>query len=74
MKKFALAASIAMLMMISGQAFAQTAAPNALYEPEATSRLAWQTVYVDNAFGGTATTETAQPDAYRYHGGPKSND
>jgi len=73
-KNFALAASIAMLMTISGQALAETAAPNAWYEPDATSPSAWQTVYADNAFGGTVATETAQPDAYRYHGGPKSND
>jgi hypothetical protein len=69
-KNFALAASIAMLMTISGQALAETAAPNAWYESEATSPSA----YADNAFNGTVATETAQSDAYRYHGGPKSND
>jgi len=73
-KNFALAASIAVLMTISGQALAQTAAPNAWYESEATSPSAWQTVYTVNAFDGTVATETAQPNAYQYHGGPKSND
>jgi hypothetical protein len=73
-KNFALAASIAMLMTISGQALAETAAPNAWYGPEATSPSAWQTAYADNTFNGTVATETAQADAYHYHGGPKSND
>jgi hypothetical protein len=73
-KNFALAASIAMLMTISGQALAETAAPNAWYEPEATTPSARQSIYAVNAFDGTVTTETAQPNAYRYHGGPKSND
>ena len=58
-KNFALAASIAMLMTISGQALAATAAPNARYGSEATSPSAWQTVYAGNAFNGTAATETA---------------
>jgi hypothetical protein len=70
-KNLALAASIAMLMTISGQALAETVVPNAWYEPEATSSSAWQTV---SAFDRTVPTETAQSDAYRYHGGPKSND
>jgi hypothetical protein len=73
-KNFALAASIAMLMTISGQALAATAAPNAWYGSEATSPSAWQTVYAGNAFNGTAATETAHADAFHYHGGPKSND
>jgi hypothetical protein len=73
-KNFALAASIAMLMTISGQALAETAAPNAWYESEVTGPSAWQTAHADDAFNGTAATETAQSDAYRYHGGPKSND
>ena len=59
-KNFAFAASIAMLMTISGQALAATAAPNAWYGSEATSPSAWQTVYAGNPFNGTAATETAQ--------------
>ena len=73
-KNLALAASIAMLMTISGQALAETAAPNASYEPETTSPSARQAAYAANAFDRTVTTETAQSDAYHYHGGPKSND
>jgi hypothetical protein len=70
-KNFALAASIAMLVTISGQALAETAAPNARYEPEAASTAGWRAV---NAFDRTAATGTAEPDAYHYHGGPKVND
>ena len=69
-----LAASIAMLMTISGQALAETAAPNAWYEPETTSPSARQAAYAANAFDRTVATETAQSNAYHYHGGPKSND
>jgi hypothetical protein len=74
MKNFALAASIAMLMTISGQALAATAAPNARYGSGATSASAWQRFYAGNAVNGTAATETAHADAFHYHGGPKSND
>ena len=73
-KNIAFAASIAMLMTISGQALAATAAPNAWYGPAATSPSAWQTAYAGNALNGTAATETTHADAYHYHGGPKSND
>jgi hypothetical protein len=73
-KNFALAASIAMLMTMSGQALAATAAPNAWYGSEATSPSAWQTVYAGKAFNGTAATETTHAEAFHYHGGPKSND
>jgi hypothetical protein len=70
-KNFALAASIAMLMTMSGQALAKTAAPNAWYEPEAASPAV---VHAVNAFDRTVATETAEPGAYHYHGGPKFND
>lgn len=70
-KNFALAASIAMLMTISGQALAETATPNAWYEPEAASTAGRQAA---SAFDRTVATETAQPEAYHYHGGPKAND
>ena len=73
-KNFALAASIAMLMTISGQALAETAAPNAWYEPETTNPSVRQAAYAANAFDGSVATETAQPNAYQYHGGPKTND
>jgi hypothetical protein len=60
-KKLALAASMAMLMTISGRAFAETAAPSDQ-----------QAVYAFNAFDRAAATDTTN--AYRYHGGPKYND
>ena len=58
----ALAASMVMLMTISGQAFAETAAPSER-----------QAVYAFNA-DRAAATETDATNAYRYHGGPKYND
>ena len=73
-KNFAFAASIAMLMMISGQALAETATSNAWYEPEAASPSTWQAVYGVNGFDRTMATETGAPNAHQYHGGPKSND
>jgi len=74
-RKFALAASIAMLMTISGQALAETATSKAWYEPEeAASPSARQAVYGVNVFDRVMATETAAPNAYHYHGGPKSND
>jgi hypothetical protein len=57
----ALAASMVMLMTISGQAFAETAAPSDR-----------QAVYAFNAFD--RATESDATNAYRYHGGPKYND
>jgi hypothetical protein len=62
-KNLALAASMVVLMTISGQAFAETAAPSDQ-----------QAVYAFNAFDRAAATETDATDAYRYHGGPKYND
>jgi len=73
-KNFAFAASIAMLMTISGQALAETATSNAWYEPEAASPSARQAVYGVNAFDQTMATEAGAHNAYHYHGGPKSND
>jgi hypothetical protein len=73
-KNFAFAASIAVLMMISGQALAETATSNAWYEPEAAGPAARQAVYGVNAFDRTMATETGTHNAYQYHGGPKSND
>ena len=45
-KNLALAASVMMLVVISGQAFAETAAPNARYWPEATGPSDRQAVFV----------------------------
>jgi hypothetical protein len=76
-KNLALAASITMLVAISGPAFARTAATNELYGPGPSDRQ--QAAYAFDAFAYDAfdqamTTQTAEPDAYRYHGGPKYND
>jgi hypothetical protein len=70
-KNLALAASIMMLVTISGQAFADTAAPNARYWPEATGP---SEVYASNTFEPAMATQTAAPNTHRYHGGPKYND
>ena len=48
---------------VSGQAFAETAAPSDR-----------QAVCAFNAFDRAAATETDATNAYRYHGGPKYND
>jgi hypothetical protein len=62
-KNLALAASMVMLMTISGQAFAETAT---LSDQQA--------VYAFNAFDRAAAAEADAANTYRYHGGPKYND
>jgi hypothetical protein len=69
-----LAASMTMLITLSGQALAGTATPNARYRPEATARSDRQMVPAFNVSGSAMATQTVQPNAHRYHGGPKSND
>jgi hypothetical protein len=59
--KLALAASLVMLMTVSGQAFAE-AAPS--YQ---------KAVYV-TAFDRAVATDTDAATAHHYHGGPKYND
>jgi hypothetical protein len=73
MKTLALAASIMTLIAISGQAFADTAPKNVRYWPAATAP-SDQQAYAFNAFDQAFAKQTTEPDAYRYHGGPKSND
>jgi hypothetical protein len=73
-KNLALAASITMLIAISGQAFADTASTNARYWSNATDSSDRQVVNAFNAFDPAMAAQTAEPNAYRYHGGPKSND
>jgi hypothetical protein len=73
-KNLALAASIMTLIATSGQAFADTAPTNARNWPEAASSSDRQAVDVFNAFDPADAAQTTQPNAYRYHGGPKSND
>ena len=73
-RNLALAASTMMLAAISGQAFAGTAAPNARHRAEATGLSDRQVVHAFNAFDPAMATQTVEPNAHRYHGGPKSND
>jgi hypothetical protein len=61
--KLALAASVVMLMMISGQASAETAADSDR-----------QAVYTAAAFNHAAATDADAATAHQYHGGPKYND
>ena len=72
-KKLALAASIMTLIAISGQAFADTATKNERYRLEATVPSDRQ-VSAFNTLYSAIATQTTEPNAYRYHGGPKSND
>ncbi len=73
-KNLALAASIVMLAAISGQALAGAATPKARYWPATTAPLDRQVGQAFNAFNSTMATQTVEPDAHRYHGGPKYND
>jgi hypothetical protein len=73
-KNLALVASMMTLIAISGQAFAETAPKNAQNWPEATSNSDRQVVDAFNAFDTAIARQTTEPNAYRYHGGPKSND
>ncbi len=61
--KLALAATLAMLMTISGQASAETAAPS--------NR---QAAFTAAAFDQAAATDADAATASHYHGGPKYND
>jgi hypothetical protein len=72
-KNLAFAASLTMLVAISGQALAGTAAPKARYRPKATAPSVRQVGHAFNAFDPAIATQTVEPNAHRYHGGPKSN-
>jgi hypothetical protein len=73
-KNLALAASIVMLVGISGQALAATA-PNARYSSAAAGPSdRQQAVYAFDAFDQAMAPQTVEPDAHRYQGGPKYND
>jgi hypothetical protein len=61
--KLALAASMVMLMTISGQAFAATAGPSDEHA-----------AYAATAFDHAAATDSDAANAHHYHGGPKYND
>jgi hypothetical protein len=70
-KNLALAASIAMLVAISGYTSAQ-AAGSYTHRSIATGRSDQRVGQAFNAF--YPATQTVEPNAHRYHGGPKSND
>ena len=73
MKKLALTASIITMIAISGQAFARATGSNTQYLPEVATSSNQQAV--SDAFDDSAmATQTVEPNAHRYHGGPKSND
>jgi hypothetical protein len=73
-KTLALAASLVLLMTISGQAFAATTASDVRHGIDVTDPFGRQTIDISNAVGPTLAAETGVTNAYRYHGGPKSND
>jgi hypothetical protein len=71
MKNLTLAASVTMLVAISGLASARAAEPS----PRDWSATTGQTnQHVRSAFNASYPTQTVETNAHRYHGGPKSND
>ena len=73
-KNLALAASITMLVAISGLASAGAAGSYARDWPAVTGRSDQQPRRAFNAFYPATATQTAETNVHRYHGGPKSND
>jgi hypothetical protein len=73
-KNLALAASIPMLFAISGLADARTAGSYTRHWTVAAGHSDQQVGPAFNAFYPTRATQTVEPNAHRYHGGPKSND
>src|SRR5260370_5593812 len=74
-KNLALAASIIAMVAVSGQAFARATGSNTRYLPEAAISSDQQVVSAYDAFDNPAmATQTVEPDAHRYHCGPKYND
>jgi hypothetical protein len=67
MKTITLAASMMVLVAISGQALAGTTAADAAHRAHASASPTAMHAY-------DAVPATAQPNAHRYHGGPKVND
>jgi hypothetical protein len=68
MKTIALTASMMVLVAISGQALAGTTASDARHRAHASANPIAMRAY------DAVTPATAQPNAHRYHGGPKVND
>jgi hypothetical protein len=73
-KNIMLAASMMMLVAISGQAFARPAGTSEHHWREVTAPSGRQAADTFNAFDATMATPPAAPIAHRYEGGPKSND
>jgi hypothetical protein len=72
-KHLALAASMIALATMSGHAFAGTTKPNA--SPEATTLSDSPAQHAFKASHASMVTPPAvEPNAHRYHGGPKVND
>jgi hypothetical protein len=70
-RKIILAASTMVLVAISGQAFAYSVvAPNPAHQVTFEE----QVPRAFTAFDRTSAPSAGEPDTYRYHGGPKSND
>jgi hypothetical protein len=67
-KNLTLAASMMMLVALSGQAFARTDAPHARHQSQMTDLSAF------NAFDQVTAPSAAESNTHRYEGGPKSND
>ena len=80
MKNLTLAASITMLVAISGLASAHAAESTTRDWSVTTShsdqhmRSAFNASYPANASWPAMATQTFETNAHRYHGGPKSND
>jgi hypothetical protein len=72
-KDLAIAASIMMLAAILGLASARAAGSYARDWSAATSRSDQQVRHGFNASYPAMATQTVEPNAHRYHGGPKSN-
>jgi carotenoid cleavage dioxygenase-like enzyme len=73
-KTLALAASITVLVAISGLASARAAGSYIRNWPVATDRTDQHVRHAFNAAYPTMAAQTVDNNKYRYHGGPKSND
>jgi hypothetical protein len=68
MKTIISAASLTVLVAISGQAWAGTTVANAAHRAHASASATAMHAY------DAVAPATAEPNAHRYHGGPKVND
>jgi hypothetical protein len=73
-KNLAFAASITMLVAISGLASARAVGSDSRDWPATTGRSDQQMRRAFNASYPAMATQTIGANAHRYHGGPKSND